>query len=41
MSNKYVLFVEHSTEYKAEKDPLFPVLRAVVESQQSMETEAA
>ena len=32
--NKYVLFIEHSTEYKAEKDPLFPVLKAVIESQE-------
>ena len=31
--NKYVLFIEHSTEYKAEKDPLYPVLKAVIESQ--------
>jgi len=31
--NKYVLFIEHSTEYKAEKDPLFPVLKAIIESQ--------
>lgn len=31
--NRYVLFIEHSTEYKAEKDPLFPVLKAVIESQ--------
>lgn len=27
--HKYVLFVEHSTGYKAEKDPLYPVLRAI------------
>ena len=32
--HKYVLFLEHSTEYKAEKDPLFPVLRQIVEAQQ-------
>ena len=31
--NDYVLFIEHSTEYKAEKDPLFPVLKAVIEAQ--------
>lgn len=31
--NEYVLFIEHSTEYKAEKDPLFPVLKAIIESQ--------
>ena len=32
--NKYVLFIEHSTEYKAEKDPLYPVLKAIIESQE-------
>ena len=31
--NEFVLFVEHSTEYKAESDPLFPVLRDLIESQ--------
>lgn len=31
--NEYVLFIEHSTAYKAEKDPLFPVLKAVIDSQ--------
>ena len=29
----YVLFIEHSTEYDAEKDPLFPVLKALIDSQ--------
>lgn len=32
--NEYVLFIEHSTEYKAEKDPLFPVIKAIIESQE-------
>ena len=31
--NEYVLFVEHSTEYKAEKDAAFPALREIVENQ--------
>ena len=31
--NEYVLFIEHSTDYKAEQDPLFPVLRDLIESQ--------
>ena len=34
---KYVLFIEHSTEYKAEKDPLFPVLKEIIESQEKPE----
>lgn len=29
----YVLFLEHSTDYKAEKDPLFPAVKALIESQ--------
>lgn len=29
----YVLFIEHSTEYKAEEDPLFSELKAIIESQ--------
>lgn len=33
IDNKYVLFVEHSTEYCAEKDPLYPELKALIESQ--------
>lgn len=33
INNKYVLFVEHSTEYKAEKDPLFSVACAIVDMQ--------
>ena len=32
-NNEYVLFIEHSTSYKAEKDPLFDVLKSVIESQ--------
>ena len=31
--NEYVLFIEHSTSYKAEKDPLYPVIKALIESQ--------
>ena len=31
--NDFVLFIEHSTEYKAEKDPLFPVVKELIESQ--------
>lgn len=29
----YVLFLEHSTDYKAEKDKLFPIVKALIESQ--------
>lgn len=32
--NEFVLFIEHSTNYKAECDPLFPVLKAFIESQE-------
>jgi hypothetical protein len=31
--NEIVLFIEHSTEYKAEKDPLFPVVKELIENQ--------
>lgn len=31
--NEHVLFIEHSTEYKAEKDELFNTLKALIESQ--------
>jgi len=31
--NKYVLFLVHGTSYKAEEDPLFPVVKALIESQ--------
>lgn len=33
----YVLFIEHSTEYIAENDPLFPALREIIESQNNAE----
>ena len=33
--NKYVLFIEHSTDYKAEKDPLYNTIRALIETQPS------
>lgn len=36
--NKYVLFVEHSTGYKAESDPLYDKLVDVIEAQPSVET---
>jgi len=35
-THKYVLFIEHSTEYKALNDPAFPELRDVIESQAQM-----
>lgn len=38
--NKFVLFIEHSTDYKAENDPLFPVLKALIESQPSQKAES-
>jgi hypothetical protein len=31
--NEFVLFIEHSTSYKAESDPIFPVIKALIESQ--------
>ena len=31
--NKYVLFIEHSTDYKAEKDILYNDIKALIESQ--------
>ena len=31
--NKYVLFIEHSTDYDAKKDPLFPAVCALIDSQ--------
>ena len=31
--NEYVLFIEHSTNYKAEEDPLFPELYEIIENQ--------
>lgn len=33
--NDYVLFIEHSTEYKAENDPLFPELIKLILSQEA------
>ena len=33
-THDYVLFIEHSTEYKAEKDPAFETLKAVIEAQE-------
>lgn len=33
--HKFVLFVEHSTEYKAEQDPLFPVLKQLIANQEN------
>lgn len=33
--HKYVLFVEHSTEYKAEDDPLYSVLADIIASQET------
>lgn len=32
--NEYVLFIEHSTEYKAEKDPMFEEIKAIIEAQE-------
>ena len=32
-TSQFVLFIEHSTEYKAEKDPLYSELKALIESQ--------
>jgi len=34
--NEYVLFVEHSTGYQAEKDPMFPALVEIINNQPSM-----
>lgn len=36
-ANEYVLFVEHSTAYKAEKDPAYTVLKELIESQKKPE----
>ena len=33
-TNKYVLFIEHSTEYKATEDPLFETIKSVINSQE-------
>ena len=32
--NEFVLFIEHSTEYKAENDPAFEELKAIIEAQE-------
>lgn len=31
--NEFVLFIEHSTGYEAESDPLFPEVKAIIEAQ--------
>lgn len=31
--NEYVLFIEHSTKYNAKKDPLYPVIKQIIENQ--------
>lgn len=33
ITSQFVLFIEHSTDYKAEKDPLFETLKTIIESQ--------
>ena len=33
-THEFVLFIEHSTEYKAEKDPLFETVKAIIEAQE-------
>lgn len=35
-TNTYVLFIEHSTDYVAKEDPLYPEIVALIESQVSM-----
>ena len=37
----YVLFIEHSTEYNAEKDEAFPTIKALIESQKRIELKVA
>lgn len=40
--HKYVLFLEHGTGYNAERDPLFPVVKALIDSQDiTIATESA
>lgn len=34
--NEYVLFIEHSTDYVAEKDPMFETVKAIIESQKAI-----
>ena len=31
--NKYVLFIEHSTAYKAEKDPMYDTIKSIIDAQ--------
>ena len=38
--NDYVLFIEHSTDYQAEKDPLFPTVVALILSQDNVSAAA-
>lgn len=38
--NDYVLFIEHSTDYQAEKDPLFPAVVALILSQDNVSAAA-
>lgn len=40
IENEIVLFIEHSTEYKAEKDPLYPEIVKLIESQNAAEMAA-
>lgn len=40
-THDYVLFIEHSTEYVAEKDPCFEELKAIIENQATPEEMAA
>lgn len=35
VTSEFVLFIEHSTEYKAEKDPMYNELKALIESQEN------
>lgn len=35
--NEYVLFIEHSTGYEAEKDPLYPEIKALIDSQPAID----
>lgn len=35
-ANKYVLFIEHSTDYKAEQDLFFETVKNIIESQKSV-----
>ena len=32
--NEYVLFIEHSTKYNAKKDPIYPVLKQIIDNQE-------